>query len=142
MSEKGDAKQTYSVERIETQSRDFNYEVGKVQVFHRRDSPWLEVETPEGALAIWISTGAIHPVTTIGAVTDEPLDLPFPAEWPDLERLGNQELGAAIVRETQELETREEHGLRTNATQEYLERLTAEFQARLERGDWNIDSPS
>lgn len=55
--------------------------VGKVKVFYRPGSPWVEVEVPGGALAIWAATGAVHPVTECGAVTDEPLQLPFPNDY-------------------------------------------------------------
>lgn len=57
---------------------EFEVVFGKVKVFHRPSSPWVEIEVPDGALAIWARTGAVHPVTEIGAVTDDPIKLPFP----------------------------------------------------------------
>lgn len=56
----------------------FEVTLGKVKVFHRPSSPWVEIEVPDGAIAIWARTGAVHPITEIGAVTDDPIKLPFP----------------------------------------------------------------
>lgn len=57
----------------------FDMRFGKVRVLHRPGSPWVEIEVPDGAIAVWATTGAVHPVTASGAVTDDPVRLP----WPD-----------------------------------------------------------
>ena len=38
--------------------------------------PWLLVTVPDGQLAIWTATGAVHRVRADGTVEDEPITLP------------------------------------------------------------------
>ena len=57
------------------------YETGKVRVLDRGEgTPWIEIEVPDGAIAIWKTTGAVHPQQADGAVVEAPLPLPAPTE--------------------------------------------------------------
>lgn len=59
-----------------------------------------------------------------------------------LESVGNLELGQAIVRETQQRDQKEETGLPVGETEQYLERLTAEFHRRKDAGLWDVEEMS
>lgn len=56
----------------------FDLKFGKVRILHRPGSPWVEIEVPDGAICVWSTTGAVHPVTASEAVTDDPVRLPWP----------------------------------------------------------------
>lgn len=78
----------------------FDVRMDKVRLIHRERSPWIEVETPEGALAIWGMTGAVHRVDDFGAVEDDPIELPAPSESAegDLTKLDEELLAAVKLR--------------------------------------------
>lgn len=68
--------------------QDCDLTIGRAKVKLEARSPWVVVEVPDGAIAIWKSTGAVFREDVHGAVEDEPLKLPAPSslvtEGPDI----------------------------------------------------------
>lgn len=61
----------------------FDVRLDRVRVIHRANSPWIEIETPRGALAIWALSGEVYPEDEFGAVVEDPIELPVEAEGGD-----------------------------------------------------------
>lgn len=60
--------------------QDCDLTIGRATVKLEARSPWVVVEVPDGAIAIWKSTGAVFREDVHGAVEDEPIKLPAPSD--------------------------------------------------------------
>lgn len=61
---------------------EFARDVEAVTVFQRRGSPWIEILVPDGRVAVFVRTGAVHRVEPSGVVEEEPIKLPAPPTDP------------------------------------------------------------